>query len=292
MHHFLILALSLTNLFLPINTMANNTMVNKTMTKTFLIENQKIDESSGLAVSRRNNNILWTHNDSGSAPIIYAMDFKGQDLGAFFLGGNYPRDWEDMSSFQINGQPYIMLADSGDNHEIRHTTRLTIYPEPDIYAKNRLIEDPKWIIEYQYPKGKSYDVESVAVDIVQHKILLLSKRNKKVHVFELPLLIGQQLDNQLLTAKKIAKLNYFKRPTSMDISADGKYAAILSYGKVYWFENKKNLSWQEIFKKPTKKIKYKGLFQPEAISFGNTPYQLFISSEKLPAKLLQLNIKQ
>jgi len=77
----------------------------------------------------------------------------------------------------------------------------------------------------------------------------------------------------------------------MDISADGKYAAILTYGKAYWFENLQNLNWKETFKQPTKKIKYKGLFQPEAISFAQTPYQLFISSEKLPAKLLLLDVK-
>jgi len=283
MHKFVILSFTLIYLclFIPINSMA----------KTFLIENKKIDESSGLALSRRYDNVLWTHNDSGSAPIIYAMNFQGHDLGTFFLEGDYPRDWEDMSSFQLQGQSYLLLADSGDNHEINRTARLLIYKEPDIYAKNRSLEDPKWVIEYQYPKGKAYDIESVAVDIIQNKILLLSKRNKKVHVFELPLLVNNQTESQLLTAKRISKLKYFKRPTSMDISADGKYAAILTYGKAYWFENLQNLNWKETFKQPTKKIKYKGLFQPEAISFAQTPYQLFISSEKLPAKLLLLDVK-
>lgn len=260
------------------------------MAKTFIIENQKIDESSGLAVSRKYKNILWTHNDSGNAAIIYAMDFKGHDLGTFFLGGEYPRDWEDISSFILDGQPYLLLADSGDNHEINLTARLLIYKEPDIYASKKKVMDPSWIIEYQYPKGRAYDIESVAVDITKNKILLLSKRNKKNHLFELPLKVNPKVKNQILTARRISKLDYFKRPTAMDISADGKYAVILTYGKVYWFENTKNESWHNTLKKPTREIKYKGLFQPEAISFGKTPYQLFISSEKLPAKLLQLDI--
>ncbi|MFK5893613.1 MAG: hypothetical protein QM504_10365 [Pseudomonadota bacterium] len=262
------------------------------MAKTFTIKNKKIDESSGLALSRKYNNVLWTHNDSGNAAIIYAMDFTGGNLGTFFLNGEFPRDWEDMSSFKLEGQSYLLLADSGDNYEINLSARLSVYKEPDIYAPHHDLIEPQWIIEYQYPKGKSYDVESVAVDISQNKVLLLSKRNKKIHVFELPLLVDSKIENQLLTAKRIAKLDYFKRPTAMDISADGKHAVILTYGKIYWFENLNHNSWQEIFKKPVKKIKYKGLYQPEAISFGNTAYQLFISSEKLPAKLQQINIKE
>jgi len=260
MHKFIISALFFIYLTIPMNTMA----------KTFIIENKKIDESSGLALSRKTNEVLWTHNDSGSAPIIYAMDFKGHDLGTYFLGGEYPRDWEDISSFKLNSQPYLLIADSGDNHEINFTSYLSIYKEPDISPDKRKLIEPSYIVEYQYPNDKSYDVESVAVDIIQEKVLLLSKRNKKVSVFELPLITNFNTHNQVLTAKKIVKLDYFKRPTAMDISADGKYAVILTYGKVYWFENKNNKSWKDIFKKPTKEIKFKGLFQPEAISFGKT----------------------
>jgi hypothetical protein len=267
----------------------------KIMAKSEIIKNKKIDESSGMALSRRYNDMLWTHNDSGSAAIIYAMDFKGADLGTFSLNGEFPRDWEDMSSFKHKGQAYLLLADSGDNLEINLTARLSIYKEPDIKTPRDNVIEPQWVIEYQYPKGKSYDVESVAVDITLNKILLLSKRNKKVHIFELPLLMDSKLESQyfteqLLTAKRLAKLDYIKRPTAMDISADGKYAVILSYGKVFWFDNTINNNWAKTLKKPAKIIKYKGLYQPEAISFGKTPYQLFISTEKLPAKLLELDI--
>jgi len=38
------------------------------------LENQSIKESSGIAASRRNAGIFWTHNDSGDGPFIYAFD--------------------------------------------------------------------------------------------------------------------------------------------------------------------------------------------------------------------------
>src|SRR5215475_15565924 len=35
------------------------------------LENQSIKESSGIAASRRNAGVLWTHNDSGDGPFIF-----------------------------------------------------------------------------------------------------------------------------------------------------------------------------------------------------------------------------
>lgn len=271
-----------------------HTIIKNVVFKTQFIENEDIDESSGLALSRKYDNVLWTHNDSGSAAVIYAMDYKGLNLGSYFLEGKDPRDWEDMASFELNGQSYIIVADTGDNFEIFLSAKLSIYKEPDIFINNNLanngvVEKPQWIIEFQYPKGKTYDVESLAVDVKNNKILLLSKRNKKIRVFELPLKPNEADSNLVLTAKRMAKLDYLKKPTSMDISGDGKYAVILSYGKVYWFNKMDGNSWKKTLRKPDKIIEYEGLYQPEGISFGKTPYQLFISSENLPAKLLKID---
>ncbi|MCN4144285.1 MAG: hypothetical protein LC437_04210 [Thiohalomonas sp.] len=59
--------------------------VHKTEQKRYPIENKLINESSGLACSTREKKVLWTHNDSGHMPIIYALNHKGKDLGAFHL---------------------------------------------------------------------------------------------------------------------------------------------------------------------------------------------------------------
>ncbi len=266
-------------------------MANNSAFKTMIIENNDIDESSGLAASTRYDNVLWTHNDSGSAAILYAMDYSGKHLGTFFMGGDEPRDWEDMASFKLDGESFLLVADTGDNFEINYSARLSIFKEPDVYERQNQVVEPQWVIDFEYPKDKSYDIESVAVDVIQKKIILLSKRNKKVHVFELPLRFDEHYENTIVMAKKIIKLKYFRRPTSMSFSADAKYAAILTYGKVYLFDNSRHERWDEIFKKPFKKIRYKGLYQPEAISFDQQTKNLFISSEKLPAKLLKINLE-
>ena len=45
------------------------------------IASSEITESSGLAVSKCQANVFWTHNDSGDGPFLYAFDPSGKKLG-------------------------------------------------------------------------------------------------------------------------------------------------------------------------------------------------------------------
>jgi hypothetical protein len=61
------------------------------------LKNPGINESSGLAASRSNPGIYWTHNDSGDEPFVYAFDATGESRGVFRVTGAQARDWEDMA---------------------------------------------------------------------------------------------------------------------------------------------------------------------------------------------------
>ena len=60
------------------------------------LANPQIQEASGLAPSRLNSEILWTVNDSGDDPILYAVSTTGADLGTLKVAGAKNRDWEDL----------------------------------------------------------------------------------------------------------------------------------------------------------------------------------------------------
>ena len=55
----------------------------------------ELRESSGLAISRTQPGVLWSHNDSGDGPNLYALDISGKLLGVFRVNGAMARDWED-----------------------------------------------------------------------------------------------------------------------------------------------------------------------------------------------------
>ena len=87
-------------------------------------------ESSGLAVSRRNPELIWSHNDSGSAAVLFALDAA---TGAVRGRVSLPiatRDWEDVSAGRCPSGDCLYVADIGDNQRGRSQVRIYRLPEP------------------------------------------------------------------------------------------------------------------------------------------------------------------
>jgi hypothetical protein len=89
----------------------------------------EIPESSGLAISRRNPGLIWSHNDSGNAAVLFALDAGGAVRGRVRVPIRM-RDWEDVSAARCPSGDCLYLADIGDNQ--RNRPRIQIYrvPEP------------------------------------------------------------------------------------------------------------------------------------------------------------------
>lgn len=269
--------------------------------KRYPIENNKANESSGLACSTRDKHVLWTHNDSGHMPIIYAMDNKGKDLASFHLEANAMGemeaiDWEDMDAFKLHGKSYLLIADTGDNFRLRFNYQIYIIKEPDL--KNSLNSfnsfktngqsclSPAWSFSFQFENGESYDVESAAVDILREKILILSKRSAHAFLFELPLKPADP--EKLQTAIKTAEFKDIIKPSALDISADGKIMSINTYARIHRFKrvsSKQSNNWVYDYS-----LSYKKLFQPEAMCLAKNRKNYYVTSEKKPY-LLKIKIK-
>ncbi|HEU5029014.1 MAG TPA: hypothetical protein VFV01_29170, partial [Spirillospora sp.] len=82
----------------------------------FTIRDPRITESSGLAASTAHPGIVYTHNDSGGVPKIYALGPDGRVRAVLTLGGASARDWEAMAlGKDERGRPAIYMGDIGDN---------------------------------------------------------------------------------------------------------------------------------------------------------------------------------
>ncbi|MFI0409871.1 hypothetical protein [Actinomadura sp. 3N508] len=82
----------------------------------FTIDDPRITESSGLAASTRHPGIVYTHNDSGGVPKIYALDAGGRVRAVLTFAGAGARDWEGIAlGKDERGRPAIFAADIGDN---------------------------------------------------------------------------------------------------------------------------------------------------------------------------------
>jgi len=85
-------------------------------TVTGKIKSKDTTESSGLAASRCQNNVLWTHNDSGDDAFIYGINASGDNLGTWRVPNAKNNDWEDIATYKDStGKCYLYLGDTGDN---------------------------------------------------------------------------------------------------------------------------------------------------------------------------------
>jgi hypothetical protein len=100
----------------------------------------EIPEASGLAVSRRNRGLLWSHNDSGSAAVLFAIDPAGNVRGRVRLPIR-TRDWEDVSVARCSTGDCVYVADIGDNRATRPAVQIYRVPEPA--AGDRETEPPQ-----------------------------------------------------------------------------------------------------------------------------------------------------
>src|SRR5687768_2449868 len=126
----------------------------------FSLTNESVNESSGVAASKRRAGIYWTHNDSGGKAQLFAFDHNGKDVGVYTLAGVEARDWEDMASTKIDGTPYLYVGDIGDN--LKNQKRVRIYRFIEPHAS-----DPKTISKFEtfgatYPDG-AHNAETLMV---------------------------------------------------------------------------------------------------------------------------------
>jgi hypothetical protein len=271
------------------------------------IEHPAVTESSGLAVSTLTPDVLWTHNDSGDKPRLFALNLKGEHLATINLKGASAYDWEDLASFKLEGKSYLLIADIGDNAARRQSYMLYAIEEPSInpLSKNQIFEIPvSWKITFTYKEG-SRDSEAAAVDSDAGQILILSKRDRPPVLYSLPL---RPNNKEPLVAKRLASLSNFPgplpadpfqglifgsfsdQPTAMDISLDRKTALVVTYTYAYLFARKYGQTWAEAFTQIPLRITLPYRNQGESGCFAPDGSSIFLGSEKRPSSLWRISI--
>ena len=197
------------------------------------IQSADLDESSGLASSHRDAGVLWSMNDSGSGPQIFALTPQGRHLGSWLIDMPDPIDWEAMASFQWQNKSYLLVADIGDNFAVRSTVSFTIIAEPQlaqISPEERL--QPLVTTHFTFPDGPR-DAEAVAVDTQRQELLVLSKRTVPPELFRVPLnmaslqagesagLVASTGSSDVVRAELLAALTDFRRPTKSQVDLYG-----------------------------------------------------------------------
>lgn len=129
---------------------------------------REVPEASGLAVSRRQPGLLWTHNDSGHDTELFAVDSSGVVQGRVRLPVR-TRDWEDVSSGSCPSGDCLFIADIGDNDLARKNVQVFRIPEPRPDARQTPRPDT---FTLTYPDGP-HDAE--ALFVAESRVFIVAK---------------------------------------------------------------------------------------------------------------------
>ncbi len=203
------------------------------------VESDLINEASGLAASRKNSGVLWTHNDSGDLPRIFAMNINGNHLGVFNLLNAENNDWEDIAAGPgpVEGEQYLYIADIGDNSKDRSSISVYRMLEPVVdRIQTAIAMDVSDVDKLQmlYPDNQAYDAETLLVDPVSGDILIVTKNNGTSKVFRNP---SPHTSHKIVALEEVATIglgtSMFDAITGGDISADGGMIILRSYSKAF-----------------------------------------------------------
>ena len=218
------------------------------------VTNADIVEASGLAASRKNANVLYTHNDSGDGARILAISTSGEYLGTYYIGNAPAVDWEDMAigPGPQSGENYLYIGDIGDNDKVRTSVNVIRVEEPLIAADAApgvTTLGGEEVFSLVYP-DKPHDAETLFVDSVSGDVFVVVKADSgKSPVFRAaaPLSSAGPITLELVTTLQFgtAPLEGDFNATGGDMTPDGAGIAIRTYDSAYFWGRKSGASVAE-----------------------------------------------
>lgn len=208
------------------------------------IKSSDINESSGIAASRCQSNVLWTHNDSGDEAFIFALNSSGESLGTWKVTNAGNIDWEDIAAYKDKaGKCFVYIGEIGDNKTKRHEHTIYRIPEPVIVPadasstrKAPLATASAEMLRFSYPDFDQ-DAETLMVHPKTGEIYVITKRvSGPAGVY----LIKPEFNRpEVQKAEGVAEISVPAVPngflTGGDISPDGRRIIICDYTQAYEF---------------------------------------------------------
>jgi len=261
------------------------------------ITSDEITESSGLAASKCRGGVLWTHNDSGGGPFLYAIGTKGERLETWKVTSAKNIDWEDIALRKDpDGKCYLYIGDTGNNTGRRDEFTVYRIPEPAALKKSSSRKMPgetaqAEILRFSY-SNRHPDAETLLVEPFSGSIYVITKRiYDAAGVFKLkPDFDADTIQN----AEKIADISVPSIPngllTSGDISPDGKHIVLCDYFAGYELSLGSDKDFDDIWKTTPIKFDLGNRAQGESAAYSPDGGSIFATSEFKNSALIKVNI--
>jgi hypothetical protein len=186
----------------------------------------RINESSGLIFFKKK---LWTHNDCGDGPYIYALDTTGKKIEQILTLANARNiDWEEITQ----DDQYIYIGDIGNNYGLRNTMviyridkqfvpdsgNITVIADSIVFHYKNMVPD-------QPGKHKFSDFDCEAMIALNDTLILFSKNwnSPRCNIYFLPAKPGEY---EIVPQQTLAPDGLI---TAASLSPDKKKLLLLGY---------------------------------------------------------------
>jgi hypothetical protein len=235
--------------------------------------NLKLPEASGLVASIKNPGMLWSLNDSGNPAELFLLDTLAQTKKVFRFPQLKNRDWEDIAigTYPASNKPCIFIGDIGDNlsrYGVKYIYRL---PEPTVNDSTEITVVDKLTVILS---DEVRDTEALMSDPISKNLYLVSKREKKVALYE----IKNPFTSDTVIAQMLFKLD-LKDIVAGDISPDGTEVLMKNYENIYYWKKSNNESLTELLQTPPVILPYEPETQGESIAWSRDVSGYYTISE-------------
>ena len=206
------------------------------------LELKLIPEASGIVKSRRHPGIFWVHNDSGNAPLLFAIRADGRIVRQFRL--EIPNiDWEDIA---IDDRGHLYLGDIGNNLGALPMRAIYRIDEPDPTSPAERPLTATAVSRYAVPRGNRFDAESLEFDDGNAIVIAKYLDGREAELFSVTFDPPSPV-SQPAQPRSIGKLAGFTEPaTGSDLDVDRTHLAVCSSSvtRIYRRANVQKHDWK------------------------------------------------
>lgn len=263
------------------------------------LQDQAINESSGLVASRENPGLLWTHNDSGDGAFIYCVKRDASSCGTWSVNGAQAFDWEDIAAGPgpNENKSYLYVGDIGDNEMKRGSVVIYRFQEPTVSdtgtpttKDNATPTTRADVLTLTYPDG-SHDAEALLIHPNSGNLFIITKvfeGSSQVFRAKAPL-----EDGTTTTMTQVGQIRVGdgipNAITAGDISPNARRVGIVTYVDSFELRlPRRARPFGRIWKQELVEVPVAERKQGESIAYRIDGKALLTTSEMLPAPLYEV----
>ncbi len=262
------------------------------------MESKDIKESSGLAASPCQPDVLWTHNDAGDDEYIFAISTTGKHLGVWNVQNAQNVDWEEIAAFKDSaGKCFLLIGDIGNNEVDRSELAIYRVAEPSVSpgdsassAKEPSPTSPAEMMKFKYP-DRPHNAETMIVHPRSGNIYVLTKSpDGPSQIYKISPSFGSEA---AAVTEKVGEISLPSVPvgflTGGSVSPDGRRVILCDYQKGFELILPDGASdFDDIWRQKPFVVDLGKRKQGEAVTYSPDGRTIFASSESRNAPLTRV----